>query len=842
MTDPGPTLDEFLTRLPFTPDPFQLEAMAAVEAGRNVVVTAPTGAGKTLVAEAAVHLAVHAGKRAFYTTPIKALSNQKFGDLRRAYGEDGVGLLTGDNVVNGEAPVVVMTTEVLRNMIYARSSALRRLGIVVLDEVHYLQDRYRGSVWEEVIIHLPPEVRLVSLSATIANPEEFTGWIRARRGATDLVVEEHRPVPLESLYAMVDRHHGHELVALPVLARDGDRPNPQVDRLLRKGRGRFRRFATPRRLEIVEYLLAEGLLPAIHFVFSRAGCDRSAQELAAARLPLVSVEESARIREIAARLTEHLHPTDLAVLGYDGWVDQLARGVAAHHAGMVPAFKETVEELFAAGLVKIVFATETLALGINMPARTVVLDSLSRFTGEAHELLQPGDYTQLTGRAGRRGIDERGTAVVLHSPHVPFDRVVDIAGAGAHPLTSSFQPTYNMAVNLVANYDRERAEELLRASFARYREELHREALVELVEEKEREAASLRKAAECERGDVWELLEADGEPAATDPWGALAPVRPGDVLEIPGGERVVVLLRSWGGRSPRLLVVGRRGEARRLRARTLPPGIRVAGSVDLPTPFRPSDPRYRTRVAKLLGRFTPSDVEPAADAAEEPHPVATCPDLHRHLKWARRARRAEREAARLRRRVARRHDGLVATFRGILSVLQRWGYVEGWRLTARGRRLRFVYNELDLLLTEAGVTGLLDELGPEELAATVSLFTFEARSSDRPGGWPTPEVAARGAAIDELWGRLVALEEAEGVPTSRRPDHGLAELVHGWAAGAELEDLFGEDEFAAGDFVRNCRQLLDLLRQLRDGFPGLAETASRAVAVVDRGVVAAGRV
>ncbi len=474
---PDPTVKSFLESLPFVADPFQVEALRVVSSGASVVVTAPTGAGKTLVAQGAVHLALGAGKRAFYTAPIKALSNQKFGEFRELHGADEVGLLTGDNVINGDAPIVVMTTEVLRNMIYAESPALDDLGLVVLDEVHYLQDRYRGSVWEEVIIHLDRSVPIVALSATIANPEEFTGWVGARRGDTELIVEHHRPVPLESLYLVRDRHHRSSTLA-PIFTEKG-KPNQEMTRLLRKGRGRYRRFATPRRTEVVEELLAEGLLPAIYFIFSRAGCDQAAETLAAANLHLTASDERTAIRNVVEERTAHIPSNDLGVLGYDSWREQLERGVAAHHAGMVPAFKETVEEVFAAGLVKVVFATDTLALGINMPARAVVLESLSRFTGEGHELLKAGDYTQLTGRAGRRGIDVRGSAVVLHSPYVPFERVADIAGAGSHPLQSSFQPTYNMAVNLVANYDRETALALLQASFASYRQQEHRRELEE---------------------------------------------------------------------------------------------------------------------------------------------------------------------------------------------------------------------------------------------------------------------------------------------------------------------------------------------------------------------------
>ena len=460
----------FFESLPFTADPYQVLAAEMVEMGRSVVVTAPTGAGKTLIAEAAIHLSLANRRRVFYTTPLKALSNQKFRDFGAIHGSDRVGLLTGDNTINHDAPVVVMTTEVLRNMIYSGSD-LSMVDTVVLDEVHYLQDRFRGAVWEEVIIHAPPHIRLVCLSATVSNAGEFTDWLRSRRGPTELVVEEHRPVRLERWWSVWDRFD-REVHLLPLyMEASGEvRPNAAIPRLLARRGGRRRRFSTPRRTSVVEHLAFLDLLPAIYFLFSRAGCDEAADRVVAAGIRLTDDAGREEIRRRAEKGTAHLDWSDLRTLGHDRWLAKLERGVAAHHAGLVPAFKEVVEELFCDGLIKVVFATETLALGINMPARTVVLDRLSRFTGESHELLLPGEFTQLTGRAGRRGIDTVGHGVVLHSPFVPFERMASIARLGSHPLRSSFRPTYNMLVNLVANYSRRQAERLLAASFAEFQD------------------------------------------------------------------------------------------------------------------------------------------------------------------------------------------------------------------------------------------------------------------------------------------------------------------------------------------------------------------------------------
>ena len=446
----------FVERHPFPLDPFQLRALDSLDAGRSVLVAAPTGSGKTVVADYAIDLALAGGRKAFYTTPIKALSNQKHGDLVRRLGGERVGLLTGDNAINGDAPVVVMTTEVLRNMIYAGSPALDGLHVVVLDEVHYLQDHYRGPVWEEVIIHLPPDVGLVCLSATVSNAEELADWITTVRGACDAVIEEKRPVELVNLYLVGDKG-SPDLHLLPTLV-DG-RANPEASRLdaesLRAGagagrpdRGRpRRRFFTPNRLDVVDLLAEEDLLPAIYFIFSRAACDDAVATCLDAGIRLTTPEERDRIRDIIDAHIAGLGDADLHVLGYSRWAAGLEAGVAAHHAGMVPPFKEAVEACFAAGLVKVVFATETLALGINMPARTVVIEKLTKFTGERHEFLTPGDYTQLTGRAGRRGIDPLGHAVVLWSPFVPFEQVAALAASRSFRLTSAFRPTYNMAAS-----------------------------------------------------------------------------------------------------------------------------------------------------------------------------------------------------------------------------------------------------------------------------------------------------------------------------------------------------------------------------------------------------------
>ncbi len=838
---------DYLSSRPFVPDPFQWEAGEALEAGRSVVVTAPTGSGKTVVAESAVHLARERGKRIFYTTPIKALSNQKFADLSDVHGRDMVGLLTGDNVINGGAPIVVMTTEVLRNMIYADERSLDEVDFVVLDEVHYLQDPFRGGVWEEVIIHAPRHVHMVCLSATIANAEEFAAWVRERRGPTELIVATERPVPLESMYLVADRVGPERLVLLPTFGRrDGAiRPNPRVVRMLGIESARRRRYATPGRVEVVEKLASEGMLPAIYFIFSRAGCEAAANAVVDAGLRLIGPEERAEVRRVAEERTAHLSASDLAALDYGRWLTALDHGAAPHHAGMVPAFKETVEEVFAAGLLKVVFATETLALGINMPARTVVLEALTKFTGDGHAVLAPGDYTQLTGRAGRRGIDTQGYGVVLYSRFVRFEQVAQVAAAGSHPLRSSFRPTYNMAANLVANYSSDEAERLLTASFGEFQRIAGRAGLEETLRRLESQLADELARAECHLGSVAEYVAiSDRRPRS----GNIAEqAHPGDVLDVPAGPRegrfVVVRRMDTARGGVRLLVLGTTGRSSTLGERELVGGTDIVAKIVLPGPYRGRDRHYEQEVVRALRRLPRGagvrDRRPIRPEASAEHPVGRCPDAEQHVSWHRKAARTQRRIDQLRAAPSSAGLGLVEQFESIEGLLTEWGYLDGWELTLRGRRLRLVYNELDLLLTEAVERGFLWGLSPEEMVAFVSSFVYEPRS-DVPVETPFPTLALEDCfrSLEALSDELEAAERAHRLPPSRAPEPGFLAAAYAWARSEDLGDLPGAN-LQPGDFVRVCRQLVDLLRQLRDVYPELEADLREGIRLIDRGVVAA---
>jgi ATP-dependent RNA helicase HelY len=861
-----PSRDELIAHHRFPLDTFQLEALDALDAGHSVLVAAPTGSGKTVVAEYAVDAAIGSGRRAFYTTPIKALSNQKYRDLAERLGHDSVGLLTGDNAINGDAPVVVMTTEVLRNMIYAKSPALHDLDVVVLDEVHFLQDTYRGPVWEEVIIHLDHDVTLVCLSATVSNADEVAEWIATVRGPTDVVLESKRPVHLDHLYVVGDATHDRTHV-MPVIV--NGRPNDDAMRLDAEGARRGgqrrgprqagRRLFTPDRVDIVEMLEHRRMLPAIVFVFSRNQCDEAAKTCVAAGVRLTTGDERDRIHEIVDQRLAGLETTDLAVLGYAQFLAQLEAGVAAHHAGMVPPFKEVVEACFTEGLVKVVFATETLAVGINMPATTVVLEKLTKFTGDHHALLTPGEYTQLTGRAGRRGLDDEGFAVVLWNPFVTFEQVAALSSSRSFHLNSAFRPTYNMAANLVRSYTSERAHQLLSLSFAQYQADRDVVKLEARLERRQRHLAELIELGRSPFGDLDDYrrtrLGIGGAPATprrtSGPGGidlALMKLRPGDVIYVSKGRytgRAAVLATAHRNAGLRVTVLTTRRDRLQLTAEDFGDVPVAIGHIDLPDAAPNTSEYHRVTVqrlehARLDGRPVDQGDDPSPT---DRHPVEDDPDLEERLRAAAQADRVGREVADLRRRTSQRTQGVSREFDRVLGVLQSWGYVEGWQLTDAGKVLARTFHESDLLVAECVRRGVLDGLRAEDLAALASVFVYEHRSQEPPPPpwFPSGEVKTRWRRIEKISEQIHLAEIDAGLMPHRPPDPSFLATAFAWAAGQRFAEVVDAEELSGGDFVRTTRQLIDLLRQLAIIAPD-RETRRSAAAASDalfRGVVAA---
>ena len=892
-------LERFTALLPFTLDSFQVQACSALESGHGVLVCAPTGAGKTVVGEFAVHLALEAGRKCFYTTPIKALSNQKHTDLVHRYGPDKIGLLTGDVSNNPGAPVVVMTTEVLRNMLYADSDALEGLSYVVMDEVHFLADRMRGAVWEEVILHLPEEVRLVSLSATVSNAEEFGGWIQTVRGDTTVVVDEQRPVPL-SQHMMVgkrlfDLFDDSSLVNAELLRHIANRR--EADRLLDAPRGRGhgsrpRFYRMPSRYDVVSVLDHSALLPAIVFVFSRAGCDAAVGQCLRSALRLTDDEERDRIAEVIDRRTADLSDADLEVLGYYEWREGLLRGVAAHHAGMLPIFRHTVEELFTAGLTKVVYATETLALGINMPARTVVLERLVKFNGEQHVPLTPGEYTQLTGRAGRRGIDVEGHAVVLWQPDVDPAEVAGLASTRTFPLRSSFVPSYNMTINLVHQMGPDQAHELLERSFAQYQadrsvvglvraisrnEQLMQQVAAELGDEHDEtviDYARLRaKLSERERAQA-RSSRLHRRQLANE---ALSSLRRGDIISITHGKRgglAVVLEADRDSTDPRPLVLTENRWAGRISSADYSDASAPLGSMTLPKRVEHRQPRVRRDMASALrsaaagltvpgrkgGRRSEPDADPELRALRDElrhHPAHLIADREAKVRIAERYLRLEREIEQLRRKAAAATNSLARTFDRIVGLLTERRFIDvgpdgALHVTDDGRFLARIYSESDLLVAECLRGGLWRDLGPAELAAVVSAVVYETRGADGPASPGTAEVptAPLRRALAEtrrLSATLRTEEHRHRLNLSREPDEGFVTAVYRWVTTADLAAALAASDVTgtgtplpAGDFVRWCRQVVDLLDQIRKAAidDGLRKSARRAIDDIRRGVVA----
>lgn len=904
-----PAFRDFAGHYDFPLDDFQVRACKEIEDGRGVLVAAPTGSGKTIVGEFAVHLALATGRKCFYTTPIKALSNQKYNDLVARHGAANVGLLTGDNVVNGEAPIVVMTTEVLRNMLYAGSRTLLGLGYVVMDEVHYLADRMRGAVWEEVIIHLPESVSLISLSATVSNAEEFGEWLSTVRGDTATILEERRPVPLFQ-HVMVGRRlldlfASSDVDASAGFVREGAPVNDELVRLARddwassrlmrdrrsprKGKpgssknprqvGNGRRVWIPSRVDVIERLDREGLLPAIVFIFSRVGCDAAVTQCLSANVRLTSPEERDEIYAYVEEKCRHLPDDDLHVLGYHEFLDGLTRGVAAHHAGMLPTFKQIVEDLYVRGLCKVVFATETLALGINMPARTVVIEKLSKWNGETHADITPGEYTQLTGRAGRRGLDVEGHGVVLWQPGMNPREVAGLASTRTYPLRSSFRPSYNMAVNLVHQFGRARSRELLEQSFAQFQADQAVVGLARQLHKAEEALDGYAEAATCHQGDFMEYAAlrrriTDVEKGAVrerrqdrrhEAMESLAKLRPGDVIMVPSGKFsgfAVVIDPGLSGHEPRPYVLTQDRQARRLAPMDFPTPVEAITRMRVPKSFNGRNPAMRRDLASALRSkthdFTPpprrresrdafADSPVDREIAElrerlKAHPCHQCPEREEHARWAERWFKLSRDAETLKRRVEQRTNTVARTFDRVCNVLTALDYLDGDKVTERGSHLRRIYTDMDLVAAESLREGLWDDLTPSELAAVLSALVFEARRPDDASAPRVPGARSQRVLGEmvRVWGQLDALERDHKLDFLREPDLGFAWAAYRWAEGDDLDEVLDGTDLAAGDFVRWMKQLLDLAGQVADAAGGtpLRATARETVGLLKRGVVA----
>lgn len=884
-------LEEFERNYPFPLDDFQRAAIESLNSDSSVLVVAPTGSGKTVVAEYAVFLAQNSGAKAFYTTPLKALSNQKFRDFSRIYGDGKVGLLTGDNTIHPEAPLIIMTTEILRNMIYEQSETLTDLRYVILDECHYLTDPFRGAVWEEIIILLPADVKIVGLSATVANPDDFGGWMNDLRGEMVVVQSERRPVPLRHYYfingTMVnlfsDNAERTVCSAEQAARSKGGKSNGE------KAQARASRNLIPKRSQVAYRLGQSKMLPAIYFIFSRAGCDAAVMHCREDGLDLTTPEEKAVIEKQALERAAWLPEEDLRVFGFDHFLNSLKLGLAAHHAGLLPIFKEIVEDLFAQGLVKVVFATETLSLGINMPAKTCVIESLYKFQGETHEMLTSTQYTQFTGRAGRRGIDKVGNAVILYSPFVTLGEVQHLARTASLPITSSFGISYNMAANLLRNYDFTEAVHVLNLSFAQYHADKEVVRLERNLKKLEGRIKKLFEKMSCERAEAEDYLEARARLSRLEKELALRHHRrkaeainhelqelvAGDVLVIDrSGKRRAAVVLSMGEDkvgNPRIKVLDRYG--RYLNAiyrhfRTPPQAI---GHIE-EKHLSPVTKKNRKFLMDALAKFELPPRLPIEELEEdhpdrtlrqeveetradlELHPCHQCERREECQNAARTAGILHKEMEELRRQMGARSDVASRKLQNVRAVLNQLGYLDDDRPTHKGVMLSAIHNECDLLLTECLSAGVFHELEPSELAAFASIFVFESRDGGAPrwrGGRlirplmlrevRRPKLRAAIARARAMEAKLKSVEQAESLDLLRQTDIGFVNVVYDWAEGMELEYIMDTyPQYSAGDFVRSMKQVLDILRQIQqvveDDF--LKDGISAAMSAVNRSVVA----
>jgi ATP-dependent RNA helicase HelY len=793
----GSEVDEFEATLPFKLDPFQREAIDKLDAGvGGVLVSAPTSSGKTVVAEYTIFRALREGTKVIYTTPLKALSNQKYHDFVREYGEQRVGLVTGENTINDEAPVVVMTTEILRNLIYEDPKRLDAVEYVVLDEVHYIDDFPRGSVWEEIVIQAPRSIKLVGLSATIGNYREIAEWMAENRGGMETVFHNVRPVELKMWLSIDNRF-------LTLFKEDGG-----IDqRTWSKGAeeeeasyrvGRFSRLPSNDLLKVIEELRRLDILPSIYFIFSRRGCREALQRCSYHELDLTTAEEKEAIDRVAAERLLGLKDKDEESL-FRRMVDSrlLRRGLAEHHAGLLPYHKEMVEELFQRGLIKVVFATETLSLGINMPARGVVVSSFTKFDGVSFSNLTTGELTQLMGRAGRRGIDVIGHGVILKESDVEIGTIYEVALGPTLVVESKFLPSYNMALNLLRVYTPEEAEGLMERSFGQFQKRL-------AVDRTRERLANVRARLEDIRR-MWDDSDVSIEDVA-------------QYYKLEDRRRAIRIelkrLRRDAGSERR----NRRGRHTRAQG----PTSRVVQKLEV-------------EAKGLLDR-------------QKKLKVVRSPRFGEHLQRFGEVRALQRELEAGEREATGQMDEYARKLRRLCRILAETGFLSANRPTDKGLFAARVYGENTILVTEAVWAGWLEGLTSEELCAVLVMLAAEDRERGRRGAaptgprrYPTHAIAQTARLVRSLYFRFADMEKDLDEPNLRQPSHDYIDFAYRWAAGEPLDQIPLPSNVDIGDAIKAMKSLYSLLRQLefalRQAKSPLLDVVSRAVAQMERDVI-----
>ncbi|MBD1851791.1 DEAD/DEAH box helicase [Leptolyngbya sp. FACHB-711] len=867
------TTPDLRSLFPFKLDDFQEEAIAALNAGESVVVCAPTGSGKTLIGEYAIHRALAKGKRVFYTTPLKALSNQKLRDFRDEFGADRVGLLTGDLSLNRDAPIIVMTTEIFRNMLYGTpigqvGTSVIDVEAVVLDECHYMNDRQRGTVWEESIIYAPPGIQLVALSATIANSDQLTDWIDRVHGPTKLIYSDFRPVPLQF-------HFCNPKGLFPLLNDSQKAINPRLKPKGGKPRGR-------QEAPYIEFVLGQlqqrDMLPAIYFIFSRRGCDRAVENLS--HLTLVNDREAATLKEQIDAFLER-NPE----AGRVGHIESLYRGIASHHAGVLPAWKGLIEELFQQGLIKVVFATETLAAGINMPARTTVISSLSKRTDRGHRLLNASEFLQMAGRAGRRGMDLLGHVVTVQTPYEGATEAAYLATSKADPLVSQFTPSYGMVLNLLQTHSIEEAQNLVERSFGHYLATLHlkpqqqgindliaeielqrsqiKELNADLVAQYEKLSDRLREERRLLKTLQHQAMEMQADQVAM----AVAFAVSGTLLTLKTKQMSVplpatlVMKVPGSGQFPYLVclgqdnrwyvvavsdVIGLHAEYPRLSQvdRLTPPE-------DLP-PKVGSIKRSDENTLAIVRQIPVVDLEQdAAPEVEEQqarvtaieeqmqnHPLRKLGDPGYLIKRQKRIWKLEEELESRKSKFAQYSQRYWQEFLNLMEVLGHFGCLANNKPTPLGQVAAAIRGDNELWLGLALASGELDRLEPHHLAAVCAALVTEV---SRPDNWTRYEPSGEiGEALSEVWSvrrELLKLQRRYQIAFPAWLESDWIGLIEQWALGIEWQELCSHTTLDEGDVVRILRRTVDFLSQVPH-VPYIADelkqNARRAIQLIDR--------
>lgn len=756
-----------MSEFPFELDDFQKEACEIIDNGESVVVCAPTGAGKTVIAQHAINNALKQGCRIFYTTPLKALSNQKFYDFCEQYGADKVGLLTGDTSINRGAQIVIMTTEVFRNMLYgtnfgAVADNLKDVRYVVLDEVHYMNDEQRGTVWEESIIYCPTNIQIIALSATVANCDELTNWINTVHSKTKLVNTDFRPVPLRFFY--FDSSQPYKL--LPLLTPEGKLNNKIKPEKPQWARGKDKRKKTYVK-QIIQNLADNDMLPAIYFTFSRKKCDEQMEKCSGLGLNTRKEQE-----EIKAFIEEFI--AENPHLYGNKHIEYLIQGVASHHAGLLPAWKNLVEKLFQKGLIKVVFATETLAAGINMPARSTVISSTSKRTDSGHRMLTANEFLQMSGRAGRRGMDEVGYVTVVGTPFQTPEEVAELVLSDSNPLESKFSPSYSMVLNLLQRFNLEESKELILKSFGYYSSDYRLKPILFQLEQYDKEIEERSFICPNKLSDD-KMLEYD---------------------------------------KLRFLYVQNRQTYKKI----------VKQEKSKHRPLSPEVVEFGKRNKEELHKL-------------QSFACDTCKLYKKHSKNLEVLKRIDSKKKKLLKEIEKQKDIYWNKFIAHRAVLKEYGYIQNDYPTEKGKTTSQIRSENELYLAEIIFSGVLENLTPSQLAGVICALTTEELRIEIPYIPFSEPVRKTLNQIRNIKRKLEKVQSKYDIEAPLYINPYFSSLIELWVEGAEWETVSEQIEIGEGDIVRAFKRVVDVLRQLTtiDNIPEtLVFTAREAIEKIQR--------